>query len=135
MNQSLNLAALITKRVAQSAGAELRENLKTIPDYESGAAQRLLRMALAEFPQFFTPKAGRCFVCHCTEHRACLGGCAWTDKDRTLCTACKFGDINHPDAPLAIKLTRKGKREAQKLLRERNQDADQNFGNPAGPTL
>lgn len=31
---------------------------------------------------------GVCGVCGCTENKACPGGCAWTDKTKTLCTLC-----------------------------------------------
>ena len=31
---------------------------------------------------------GTCGVCGCTDDRACVGGCAWADEDRMLCTAC-----------------------------------------------
>ena len=34
------------------------------------------------------PKKGVCRVCGCTETTPCPGGCAWTDKTETLCTAC-----------------------------------------------
>ncbi len=29
-----------------------------------------------------------CQVCGCTWDRACPGGCAWANAERTLCTAC-----------------------------------------------
>ncbi len=29
-----------------------------------------------------------CRVCGCTDDHACPQGCAWADKDHTLCTAC-----------------------------------------------
>jgi hypothetical protein len=32
--------------------------------------------------------SGRCHACGCTESNACRGGCAWVDKQRTLCTEC-----------------------------------------------
>lgn len=38
--------------------------------------------------RFKFPKPGTCRVCGCIEQRACPGGCWWTDKDKTLCSAC-----------------------------------------------
>jgi len=32
---------------------------------------------------------GICRVCLCTEEDGCEGGCAWTDRGRTLCSACR----------------------------------------------
>jgi hypothetical protein len=29
-----------------------------------------------------------CRMCGCTEAHACLGGCAWADAGKTVCTAC-----------------------------------------------
>lgn len=29
-----------------------------------------------------------CRICGCTQENPCPEGCAWTDKTRTLCTAC-----------------------------------------------
>lgn len=37
------------------------------------------------------PIPGICRVCGCTADNPCPGGCAWTDKTRTLCTACAEG--------------------------------------------
>lgn len=34
------------------------------------------------------PQPGICRVCGCTQDRACLQGCAWADKTKTLCTTC-----------------------------------------------
>jgi hypothetical protein len=42
-----------------------------------------------------TDTPGRCSVCGCTEARACIGGCAWTDASRTLCSACGWISIEH----------------------------------------
>ena len=33
-------------------------------------------------------KPGTCFICHCTERRACPSGCAWANLAKTLCTNC-----------------------------------------------
>ncbi len=33
-------------------------------------------------------KSGVCRVCGCTDDTPCEGGCAWTDKTKTLCTVC-----------------------------------------------
>ena len=33
--------------------------------------------------------AGVCRVCGCTEDSPCPGGCAWADKERTICTTCQ----------------------------------------------
>ena len=33
-------------------------------------------------------KKGVCHKCGCTHNNPCQGGCAWTDKTETLCTAC-----------------------------------------------
>lgn len=31
---------------------------------------------------------GECRICHCTEKKACPGGCSWTDETETLCSKC-----------------------------------------------
>lgn len=36
------------------------------------------------------PKSGVCQECGCTETTPCEGGCAWTDKTKTICTACQM---------------------------------------------
>lgn len=36
------------------------------------------------------PTPGVCRECGCTEEKPCSGGCAWTDKTKTLCTACQM---------------------------------------------
>lgn len=33
-------------------------------------------------------QSGRCFVCGCTDGRACRGGCGWADVWATLCSRC-----------------------------------------------
>ena len=47
------------------------------------AAQQALRRAA---------QGGACEICHCTERRACPGGCAWDQamlrKGRLVCTRC-----------------------------------------------
>jgi len=35
-------------------------------------------------------KSGTCRLCGCTEEKFCPGGCAWTDKTKTICTACQM---------------------------------------------
>jgi ParB family chromosome partitioning protein len=43
-------------------------------------------------PKLEKPKLtpGVCQECGCTETTPCEGGCAWTDKTKTLCAACKM---------------------------------------------
>jgi hypothetical protein len=36
------------------------------------------------------PESGVCRICGCTEEKPCEGGCAWTDKTKTICTACQM---------------------------------------------
>ncbi|HZL29192.1 MAG TPA: hypothetical protein VFC39_21890 [Acidobacteriaceae bacterium] len=33
------------------------------------------------------PPSGVCRFCHCTEHRACAGGCSWLDFEKTACSS------------------------------------------------
>lgn len=33
------------------------------------------------------PPRGVCRFCHCTEHRACTGGCSWLDLEETTCSS------------------------------------------------
>jgi hypothetical protein len=35
---------------------------------------------------------GVCVHCGCTNDRACSGGCAWYNAERTVCTACAYRD-------------------------------------------
>lgn len=35
---------------------------------------------------------GVCMRCGCTNDRACPGGCAWYNTERTVCTACAYRD-------------------------------------------
>lgn len=53
------------------------------------------------------PRKGVCRVCGCTETSPCPGGCAWTDRTETLCTACE--DPNNLGQPRKMKKTRKSK--------------------------
>jgi hypothetical protein len=32
---------------------------------------------------------GICNICACTDEEGCAEGCAWADREHTLCTACK----------------------------------------------
>lgn len=34
------------------------------------------------------PRRGRCVVCGCTDDRGCEKGCAWANKQHTMCTRC-----------------------------------------------
>ena len=51
-------------------------------------------------------RGGACEVCHCTERRACPGGCAWDEtmllKGRLVCTRC----IEFPPASVGHLVTR-----------------------------
>jgi hypothetical protein len=31
---------------------------------------------------------GRCRWCQCTDRRGCVGGCSWSNGDRSLCSNC-----------------------------------------------
>lgn len=55
------------------------------------------------------PRKGICRVCGCTETSPCPGGCAWTDKSQTLCTACE--DPNNPGKPLVAAKSRRSRDE------------------------
>lgn len=33
-------------------------------------------------------RKGHCFLCGCTEDRACDGGCSWADRTQTICDRC-----------------------------------------------
>lgn len=103
---SMNFHSLITKRVAQSARTFMRSEIRTLT-LGLTAAHRFLRMALADFPHFFSLRPNVCFVCGCTPRRACFGGCAWTDATRTLCTVCKFGNADHVDAVIPYRLVKR----------------------------
>lgn len=41
------------------------------------------------------PESGVCRVCGCTEEKPCEGSCAWTDKTKTICTACQMAKEHH----------------------------------------
>ena len=43
--------------------------------------------AYAEAVRILEPR-GVCKKCGCTDEHACPGGCSWTNKERTLCSAC-----------------------------------------------
>lgn len=64
-------------------------------------AQEWLEAALAKSAELDVRKLrkqaagaakGTCFVCGCTEAKACDGGCEWTDESQLLCTQCGDGD-------------------------------------------
>jgi N6-adenosine-specific RNA methylase IME4 len=40
-------------------------------------------------------KAKSCRVCGCTQDQACPGGCAWSERDAGICTACE-ASLDHP---------------------------------------
>lgn len=50
-----------------------------------GEAGRLI-VQVHYFPESW--RVGKCIRCGCTDDRACVGGCAWTDETRTICTSC-----------------------------------------------
>ncbi len=35
-------------------------------------------------------RPGTCWICGCTQDRACPGGCAWANLQRTVCTSCSI---------------------------------------------
>lgn len=35
-----------------------------------------------------TTRPGVCEFCHCTDERACEGGCAWVNDEHTICSVC-----------------------------------------------
>jgi hypothetical protein len=60
---------------------------------ESGGRIRVLRLIVdgrQAWPlRYEAPSGpGLCRHCGCTEQRACPGGCAWVNAERTLCSQC-----------------------------------------------
>jgi hypothetical protein len=54
------------------------------------------------------PKPGVCRECGCTETTPCEGGCAWTDKTKTLCTACKMAKEHRWEKQNLVMIASKG---------------------------
>ena len=69
-------------------GMQTRRPVVTVPnvvhishsDWIDGRAE----LGYEELPG---PPQGVCRYCHCTEQRACPGGCAWLDVHKTVCSA------------------------------------------------
>jgi len=40
------------------------------------------------------PTPGRCFMCGCTDERACDDGCGWWNLQKTICTACAPASVS-----------------------------------------
>ena len=65
--------------MAESVGLDIRELVRVI-------WSTMMHARLRPTPRIITP--GVCHRCGCTEANACPGGCAWTDREQTLCTSC-----------------------------------------------
>lgn len=52
-----------------------------IPGIEFRSFKEMQKYVASAYP-------GTCFRCGCTQDQACAGGCAWSDKNHTVCTSC-----------------------------------------------
>ena len=64
-----------------------------VPPARDGTAQHAGVFAPAAGRLFDDEDVPRCFVCGCTDERACQGGCTWAagPADRELCSRCAEG--------------------------------------------
>jgi hypothetical protein len=103
----MKLRIPITEREAAAAArwiASMRIDEAAVD--EEFVIEPILRRVLAACPELFPKKrSGVCFVCGCS-----AGGCAWVDREHTLCSVCVFGNAEHPDAPIPYRITEAGLR-------------------------
>jgi hypothetical protein len=81
-----------TKKIQETISREWKEKEKTKAQKtlksvkKQKAKEKKEKIAAPEKK----PESGVCRICGCTEEKPCKGGCAWTDKTKTLCTACQM---------------------------------------------